>query len=238
MVALLRSTPAAAQALPFDHVHVAVPDVKRAVDWYRQYVGGEPISGEPANRLMVGDTRVVFLENRSPSPTTDGAINHVGYGNPDVPAAVALILANGGARHAEPSRLPGAIMLSDPWGTRLELVPAASRSVHHVHLGSVDPHGTANWYRRMFRGASGTMAGEVTVAFGDVLLMIAKGTVRASEGSAYDHIGSRTPQLEATLTKLRAAAVRQLSEIEMRGATTKVIFVEGPSGAKIELLQR
>ncbi len=237
-VTLLGSSPAAAQALPFDHVHLAVPDVAQAVIWYRQYVGGEPIPGEPPNRLMIGDTRLVFMENKSPAPTTGSAINHVGYGNPDVPATAALILENGGSRLAEKSPLPGAVMLSDPWGTRLELVPAQRRQVHHVHLASDDPHLAADWYGQMFQGEPATEAGEVTVTFGDVSLMIAKGKAGPSGGSAYDHMGWRTPQLEATLVKLQAAMVRSLSEIEKRGATTRVIFVEGPSGAKIELLQR
>lgn len=129
-------------------------------------------------------------------------------------------------------------MLTDPWGTRLELVPAPRPGVHHVHLRSESPRADAEWYQRLFGGKHGTMAGEATVAFGEVLLVITRGTAGASEGSAYDHIGWRTPQLEGTLDRLGAAKVRTLSDIEKRGASTRVIFIEGPSSVKIELLER
>jgi hypothetical protein len=32
---------AGAQALPFDHVHVSVPDVAAAIAWYRRFVGAK-----------------------------------------------------------------------------------------------------------------------------------------------------------------------------------------------------
>lgn len=226
------------EPLPFDHVHIAVPDVKLAVDWYRRHIGGDRIAGEPDNRLMVGETRVVFLENKAPQPAAGGSIDHVGYASANVDAAVSAIVADGGARLKEAGAFPGAVMLADPWGTRFELVPAPTQGIHHVHLGSAAPKSHARWYRRMFGGGEARLGNIVAVRFGTVLLAIDKGNGEASEGSAYDHLGWRVSALEPMIAMMRAADVRMLSEIEARGATTRVIFVQGPSGTKIELLQR
>lgn len=237
-LAAVPAVAAAAQPMPFDHVHIAVPDVKLAVEWYRRHVGGERIAGEPNNRLMVGETRVVFLENKAPRSTRGGAIDHVGFGNGDVSAAAAAIIADGGSRLAEPSAIPGAVILHDPWGTRIELVPAQAIGVHHVHLGSAVPKSDARWYRRIFGGEDARLGKTVAVRFGSVLLAIDKANGGASEGSAHDHIGWRVADLDPMIAILRAGDTRMLSGIEARGATTRIIFVAGPSGTKIELLQR
>ena len=243
-LALFTLQPAAAraQALPFDHVHIAVPNVAEAVAWYGRTLGGQAIAGEPANRVMVGTTRIVFMERKA-GDAGAGVIDHVGYRSGDVAASTAAILAAGGARLNESSHLPGAVLMADPWGTRLELVPQGSANitasgVHHVHLVVPNPKATATWYRTQFGGEAATLARQEAVAFGDVLLTMTQGHANPSEGTTHDHFGWQTPSLEPLLNQLRTASVPLLSGIEMRGATTRVIFIEGPAGAKIELLQR
>lgn len=245
-LALLTLPPAAAQAqaLPFDHVHIAVPNIAEAVAWYGRTLSGQAIPGEPANRVMIGTTRIVFMERNPGTPATTGVIDHVGYRSSNIAANTAAILAAGGTRLPGTSHTPGAIMLADPWGTHLELVPAQAPGVHHVHLTLPDPKAAATWYRTHFGGSPAapatlaTIAHNEAVAFGDVLLTITQGNANPSEGTTHDHFGWQTPSLEPLLNQLRAASVRLLSGIEARGATTRVIFIEGPAEAKIELLQR
>jgi catechol 2,3-dioxygenase-like lactoylglutathione lyase family enzyme len=232
------SSSAGAQALPFDHVHVSVPEVAAAVAWYRRFVGGEVIAGEPDNRLMLGTTRLVFMANAAPSRADGSVIDHIGYTMVDVPAAVARIVANGGTLLARAGELPGATMVADPWGTPFELVPGSATAMHHIHQRTRDPKATIRWYARMFEGLPTRMAATPAISFGDVTIIVSKGDGRSSNGAMYDHLGWRTPVLEATMARLSAGATPLLSGIEKRGATTRVIFVEGPSGTKIELLQR
>jgi hypothetical protein len=47
-----------------DHVHLAVPDQAKGVEWYRKHFGGQPMTEAP-DRLMFGETRVIFQKNPS-----------------------------------------------------------------------------------------------------------------------------------------------------------------------------
>ena len=46
-----------ATTLPFDHVHLRVPDPAQTVEWYEKQFGGKRIAESP-DRLMIGSTRL------------------------------------------------------------------------------------------------------------------------------------------------------------------------------------
>jgi len=52
--------------LPYDHIHLNVPDQAKAVEWYQKNFGGKPTT-EAAERLMFGSTRLIFLRMRTVS---------------------------------------------------------------------------------------------------------------------------------------------------------------------------
>ena len=59
--ALLSMTATAAAqvpTLPYDHVHLNVPDQAKAVEWYAKNFDGKP-TPEAADRLMFGTTRLI-----------------------------------------------------------------------------------------------------------------------------------------------------------------------------------
>lgn len=58
MLAVFTATRARAQAatLPYDHIHVNVPDPAAAANWYETHFGGKRINEAP-DRLMFGSTR-------------------------------------------------------------------------------------------------------------------------------------------------------------------------------------
>lgn len=71
MIAL--AAPAAAQApiVPvLDHIHLNVPDQAKAVEWYQKNFGGAPMTEAP-DRLMIGDTRLIFLKAQTVTFTTE-----------------------------------------------------------------------------------------------------------------------------------------------------------------------
>ena len=64
------AAPAGAQTriLPIlDHIHLNVPDQAKAVEWYQKNFGGRPLTEAP-DRLMFGDTRLIFLKNDKGQP--------------------------------------------------------------------------------------------------------------------------------------------------------------------------
>jgi hypothetical protein len=52
-----------------DHIHLNVPDQAKAVEWYQKYFGGTPMTEAP-DRLMFGDTRLIFLRNDKGQPAS------------------------------------------------------------------------------------------------------------------------------------------------------------------------
>lgn len=228
----------AAQTLPFDHVHISVPDVSRAVAWYQEFLGGRAVPNEPANRLFIGETRVNFLENDNPLPTDDRAIDHVGFVVVDPVVTAGEMLASGGTQDGAPSHLPNGVALLDPWGTRIELSAGAPARVDHLQLRSAEPESDLEWLHRMFGGEQTVWNGRGALRFREVVVAVTSGSAKGSEGAAIDHIGWRPSDIDQTVAKLRENGVRLLSDIEPRGPRVRIVFVEGPSGLKIELVQR
>ena len=130
-VIVLASAPrfAAAQTatLPYDHIHLNVPDPATASIWYEKNFGGKRISEAP-DRLMFGSTRFMFLRNATAKPSAGSAIDHVGFSFPDLDAKMKEWEA-AGIKVTTPVRdVPGLFKLAfleDPWGTRIEVVQDA-----------------------------------------------------------------------------------------------------------------
>src|SRR5262245_60575258 len=82
------AVPAAAQTktLPYDHIHLNVPDTAAAANWYEKYFGGRRITEAP-DRIMFGAVRLMFLRNTNAVPPSQGsAIDHIGFSVPDLDA--------------------------------------------------------------------------------------------------------------------------------------------------------
>src|SRR3979490_2081782 len=82
------AVPVAAQTpvMPIlDHIHLNVPDQAKAVEWYQKYFGGTPMTEAP-DRLMLGDTRLIFLKNDKGQPSTGSALDHLGFSVADLDA--------------------------------------------------------------------------------------------------------------------------------------------------------
>src|SRR5207249_1030215 len=77
-----------------DHLHLAAPDPIKAVEWYRKNLGGQP-TAEGTDRLMFGDTRVIFQRNEKPTPSAGSVVDHIGFSVKDVDAAMKAMEADG-----------------------------------------------------------------------------------------------------------------------------------------------
>ncbi|PYR33416.1 MAG: hypothetical protein DMF93_25325 [Acidobacteria bacterium] len=229
-----------------DHIHLNVPDQAKGVEWYQKTFGGKPITEAP-DRLMFGDTRLIFLKNDKAQPSTGSALDHIGFSVADLDATLKDLEA-AGAKIVNPARdVPGLFKLAfvdDPWGTRIEVVQDPEKlGLHHVHLRAPDPAATLAWYKEKFGGDTGKLKDRIDgVRYGGVWILVQRGDATPSEGHAIDHIGWRTPNLDAKTTELKAQSVKFTTEPRplklASGTMVNFAYLEGPDGAKIELVQR
>jgi len=249
IAAMCVSATAAAQTpiMPIvDHIHLNVPDQAKGVEWYQKNFGGQPMTEAP-DRLMFGDTRLIFLKNDKGQPSTGSALDHLGFSVADLDAKMKAFEA-AGVKIVNPVRdVAGLFKLAfieDPWGTRIEVVQDPEKlGLHHVHLRGPDPAATLAWYKEKFGGDSGKLKDRIDgVKYSGVWILVQRGDATPSEGHAIDHIGWRTPNLDAKTKELKAQNVKFITEPRplklAGGATVNFAYLEGPSGAKIELVQR
>jgi catechol 2,3-dioxygenase-like lactoylglutathione lyase family enzyme len=115
--------------------------------------------------------------------------------------------------------------------------------LHHVHLRAPDPAATLGWYQQKFGGESGKLKDRIDgLRYGGVWILVQRGDAVPSEGHAVDHIGWRTTNLAETALHFKAQNVKFTTEPRplrlASGTTVNFAYIEGPSGAKIELVQR
>ena len=229
-----------------DHIHLNVPDQAKAVEWYQKHFDGKPFAEAP-DRVMFGDTRLIFLKNDKGQPSSGSALDHLGFSVPDLDAKMKEFEA-AGVKIVNPARdVPGLFKLAfieDPWGTRIEVVQDADKlGLHHMHLRGPDPAAILAWYKDHFTGEPGKLKDRIDgLKYGGVWLLVQRGDAVPSEGHAIDHIGWRTPNLAEKALQLKAQDVKFTTEPRplklASGTIVNFAYLEGPSGAKIELVQR
>jgi len=229
-----------------DHIHLNVPDQAKGVEWYAKYFGGKPLSEAP-DRLMFGDTRLIFLRNDKGQPSTGSALDHLGFSFADLDAKMKAFEAAGIKVVAPVRDVAGLFKLAfieDPWGTRIEVVQDPEKlGLHHVHLRGPDPAATLAFYKEKLAGDNAKLKDRLDgLKLSGVWLLVQRGDAVPSEGHAIDHIGFRTTDLAAKAGELKAQAVKFTTEPRplklASGVTVNFAYLEGPAGAKIELVQR
>src|SRR3989442_102462 len=144
------------QILPIlDHIHLNVPDQAKGVEWYQKHLGGQPMTEAP-DRLMLGDTRLIFLRNANGQPSSGSALDHLGFSFADLDAKMKE-LETAGVKVVTPVREVAGLFklgfVEDPWGTRIEVVQDPEKlGLHHVHLRGPDPAAILGWYQQKFGG--------------------------------------------------------------------------------------
>ena len=232
--------------LPYDHIHLNVPDQAKAVEWYQKSFGGKP-TAEAADRLMFGSTRLIFLKNANGQPSAGSSIDHIGFSFADLDAKMKEFEAAGITVVTPVRDVAGLFKLGfieDPWGTRIEVVQDADKlGLHHVHLRAPDPAAALAFYKEKFAGDSARLKDRLDgLRLSGVWLLVQRGDAAPSEGHAIDHIGFRTSDLAAKTAELKAQAVKFTTEPRplklASGTIVNFAYLEGPAGAKVELVQR
>ena len=117
----------------------------------------------------------------------------------------------------------------------------------HVHLIASDVDRAVEWYVRMF-GAVVANREEVSGApqawldLNGTLFIIrgrrATDDLVEGKNTRVDHFGVRVADLDRAAADLKAKGVKFTIEPTVFNPTTKIAFVEGPDGVRIELLER
>ena len=180
--------PAAAQTktLPYDHIHLNVPDPAAASAWYEKNVPGARRITEMPDRLMYGSTRLMFLPNKNAvEPSAGSAVDHLGFSVKDLDATLKA-MEGAGVKITSPARdLPGIFKIAfieDPWGTRIELVQDAELlGLHHIHMRGPDVEEVFKWLLGNFGGERARMKDKLdgvrysASGFSTVWILVQKG---------------------------------------------------------------
>jgi predicted enzyme related to lactoylglutathione lyase len=251
VTALLGSAAAQTPTLPYDHIHLNVPDQAQAVQWYAKNFGGKPTTEAP-ERLMFGSTRLIFLKKTDATPSAGSSIDHIGFSFADLDAKMKELEA-AGVKIVTPVREVAGLFklgfVEDPWGTRIEVVQDPELlGLHHIHLRAADPEGMFTWLLANLGGERTRLKGRIdavkysAAGFSDMWVLVQKGESTPSEGHAVDHIGWRSKDLDASITGIKAKGVKVTSEPRPLTLADKTVihfsYIEGPGGTKIELVQR
>lgn len=224
---LVACSPARAQITePFDHLHLAVPDVQQARDWYIRHMGGN--AGETAEAvswgLWPGDhplpVQLVFSLSDPARSSAGSAIGHIGFSFADLEAAVETLRAAGVTIVGPVTETPGLgkqAVVEDPWGTRLVLVQdPEALGLHHVELRVADPAKSLGWYAQMFGGERTKYRGLVEAVryrgLGVFYLFAVKDDRAVSgPGRTIDHLGFGPIDLDKAVRMLAADGVTFIS---------------------------
>ncbi len=272
--------PAAAQVTdPFDHLHLAVPDVERAREWYIQHMGGN--AGESPDTVAWGKwpadhpllIQLLFLLAPAAGPSAGSAIDHIGFSFADLDVTVAQLRLSGVKIVSPVTEVAGIgrqAVAEDPWGTKLVLLQDPDAlGIHHVELRVPDPDASLRWYVNAFGGDRVKYKGVVdAVRYRDLgvfyVFAVKDDTAVPSAGRAIDHIGFGPIDLDKIVGTLTAqgvtfisnpnprlnpgcrfvlgdgeaaSGVRRLYCAQPDQLAHRVVFIEGPGGMRIELVQ-
>ena len=204
---------------PFDHLHLVVPDVEFAREWYIQHMGGN--AGETPDAVSWGawpgdhpmPVQLLFTLADQSHAGIGTTIGHIGFSFADLDATVEG-LRTAGVKIVTPLSVSTGFgkqaVAEDPWGTRLVLVEDAEAiGIHHVEIRVADPEASLAWYARMFGGERVRYRGAVDAVryrgLGVFYLFAAKDDRAVpGPGKTLDHLGFGPVDLDKVVRALTA----------------------------------
>jgi predicted enzyme related to lactoylglutathione lyase len=237
---------AQAPTLPYDHIHLNVPDQAKAVEWYQKNFGGTPTAEAP-DRLMFGTTRLIFLKNANGQPSAGSSIDHIGFSFADLDAKMKEFEA-AGVKIVTPVRdVPNLFKLGfveDPWGRRSKSCrrPGSWGSTTSTCAPPIPPrcsHGCslrrrAHEAERTDRRGQPQRRRSATCGCWRSAASRRRATARHRSPLTRHQPGREDWERRTAGVKERPNRVR--SRLGLR--PIQFAYIEGPAGTKIELVQR
>src|SRR4051812_36781328 len=220
------------EAPPFDSIHLAVPEISTARDWYLLHMGGN--TGETADRVAFGNwtgdhpipVQLIFEVKADATPSVGSVLDSIGFSFPDLAAKVRQLQADGVTITA-PISDPGKggwkhAFTEDPWGTRIELVEDPDNvGLHHINLRVKDPDASLRWYVRAFGGDRASVYGREGIRYRDLTLFYVFATkdetATPSAGHSIDRLAWGPLDLDKVVNDLKTLDVKFSSDTNPRG---------------------
>ena len=239
--------------LPYDHIHLNEPAAEASVWWEKNIPGARRITEAP-DRLMYGAVRLLFLGSQSSGGSLGSVIEHLGFSVADLDTKMRELSAIN-TKVIEPANSVAGLyktaLIESPWGTQIQLVQDPELlGFHHVQLRVPDPEVAYTWLLDKFGGERTKIKGQLDSVkypgnggFTTVYIIAARGESVPSQGRAIDHIGWRsTATISETKTMLEGKQVQLTSQPRPLtlpgGPPINYFYIAGPSGARIEIVER
>ena len=199
---IVSATPrvAAAADASYHHMHITAPKAEEAAEWYIKNMECQAVPGRP-ERAKCGPTWFLFAAGTPSGPSVGTGVDHIGFSFRNLETKLKALEAAGIKSEGPIREVPNLFKIafvSDPWGTRIELVEHPEYlGFHHVHLWSTDPAKTLAWYNSTFGGKATKMKdGRDAVLYGTVFLLAnaSKAPLVPTQKRAIDHIGFLFPR--------------------------------------------
>ncbi|MDP7640744.1 MAG: hypothetical protein QGG73_13710, partial [Candidatus Hydrogenedentes bacterium] len=219
-------------------------------EWYAKHFGGTVTKSGSYDAVKFGDKLIKMRKRESELGGGVGLpVDHISFSVLDVAAksselksAGLSVKAGGRMRNNKGVREQATARLTDPWGTKIEvLMDEDITGFHHVHLKSQTSVTAAEWYAKAFGGKMGNFkdAPAIRAVRFDNMYIFVQRTIRAAtvlEEPPVDHIGWQTSNFDADVTRLRGMDARFITDpAQIDGR--RVAVIEGPDSVKIELIE-
>ena len=242
-------------AAPPDHLHMAVPDPDKTIDWYVKHFEGKRIPDprplvngrRPPDEIGFDKVAVRFFKRDGATPTAGSVLDRIGFTVSDVDAKVAEVVSDSGKVLTPARDVPGlkirVAFLQDPWGTTIEILhdPDLPNRLHLIALRAPDPEPLIKWVSETFGGTRDKYQGRFDgLRYGNLWLLIQKsdGEVAPSVGHTLDHLGWPVPNVNEAITQLKSKGYKITSDVPRPSPPLVFLsYLEGPSGLTVELTQ-
>jgi len=249
--------PFAVSAATSHHIHIALSNTSEAVSWYEEHLNCEAIAGR-ADAVNCANTEIEFFLGQTVGGSQGTGVDHIAFSIPDLDAKMAELESVGvrgsGVRllRFEDGSLvrdiPGLFkiaFITDPWGTKIELVQDEDLlGFHHIHLNSTDPTAALDWYSQVLGGEPASLKGMLDgVLFDDIWLLATEytdGRPGITQGRTIDHIGFEVADLDEAAVQMNRLAVefRQDPMVpDNARSSAKQAFILGPDGVMIAVVE-
>jgi catechol 2,3-dioxygenase-like lactoylglutathione lyase family enzyme len=226
-----------------NHIHLNVPDGQAAVEWYQKLLGGEVRNFPPGPALQIGAGLLMTQKSKAGNvlPSRGGAIDHFAVSIANVGDKVSAARAMGATVLVPAGKRNGKMtaIISDPWGTSVELLnDTARRGIHHLHFAASDPDALQTWLLQIFGGRKGSVrkGDDRQIDYGNFAILISRARdVQPSLDRALDHVALQVTDLTALTAQLKASGYTPGDTRPGAEGSTLMFFV-GPAGVRLEAI--
>jgi len=118
-------------SLEFNHLHLSSKQPKEMQAWYVSNLGARPGIVDNADSILIPGATLSISQADSAVPSADRGIDHISFEVTDLENFCRKLVENGvkldSTPHPAPELGASVAVLSDPWGTRIELMEKSTR---------------------------------------------------------------------------------------------------------------